>query len=114
MNIQGNAFHWEIYKKTKEAARKENSVSSNFVRLLRNSRAISLFTKWSFSAGGNHKRGASQKQAQHLYFSQFGTQNAFPLNNCIVAVAWWLRHYATGRKVAGSRPHMTNAFFQFT
>jgi hypothetical protein len=30
------------------------------------------------------------------------------------AVAYWLRHYVTGRKVAGSRPDEVNEFFQFT
>jgi hypothetical protein len=30
------------------------------------------------------------------------------------AVAWCLRHCATSRKVAGSRPHEVNEFFQFT
>jgi hypothetical protein len=29
------------------------------------------------------------------------------------AVAWWLRHYATSREVAGSRPDEVNEFFQF-
>jgi hypothetical protein len=27
------------------------------------------------------------------------------------AVAYWLRHYATGRKVAGSKPDDMNVFF---
>jgi hypothetical protein len=30
------------------------------------------------------------------------------------AVTQWLGHYATSRKVAGSRPHEANEFFQFT
>jgi hypothetical protein len=29
-------------------------------------------------------------------------------------VACWLRHYATSRKVAGSRPDKLNELFQFT
>jgi hypothetical protein len=30
------------------------------------------------------------------------------------AVAEWLRHYATSRKVAGSIPDEVNEFFKFT
>jgi hypothetical protein len=30
------------------------------------------------------------------------------------AIAYWLRHYATNRKVAGLRPDEVNEFFQFT
>jgi hypothetical protein len=30
------------------------------------------------------------------------------------AVAYWLRHYATSRKVEGSRPVEVNEFLQFT
>jgi hypothetical protein len=30
------------------------------------------------------------------------------------AVAYWLRHYATSQKIAGSRPNKVNEFFRFT
>jgi hypothetical protein len=30
------------------------------------------------------------------------------------AVAQWLRHYATSRKIAGSRPYQINEVYQFT
>jgi hypothetical protein len=29
-------------------------------------------------------------------------------------VAWWLRHYATGWKIMGSRPDELNEFLKFT
>jgi hypothetical protein len=35
------------------------------------------------------------------------------LNRYGHAVAEWLRHYATNRKVTGSRPDEVNEFFQF-
>jgi hypothetical protein len=35
------------------------------------------------------------------------------LHYCAVAVAWWLWHYATNRKVAGSVPDEV-IFFKFT
>jgi hypothetical protein len=31
-----------------------------------------------------------------------------------IVVEWWLRHYATNRKVSGSRPAEVNEFLQFT
>jgi hypothetical protein len=32
----------------------------------------------------------------------------------VIMKNYWLRHYATSRKVVGSRPDEANEFFQFT
>jgi hypothetical protein len=36
------------------------------------------------------------------------------MTDSIHNITWWLRDYATSRKVAASRPDEINEFFQFT